>query len=72
MTQQLERAFAEASKLPENEQDFLASWLLAELQSEERWNRIFSGSADTLALLAEEALEEYEAGETTELDPEQL
>ena len=36
MTQLLERAFTEASKLPEPEQDAVASLLLAELESEQR------------------------------------
>ena len=43
MTQLLERAFTEASKLPEPEQDAVASLLLAELKSEQR--RILRESA---------------------------
>jgi hypothetical protein len=34
MTALLQQAFAEASKLPEAEQDALASWLLADLTQE--------------------------------------
>ena len=41
MTKRLQNAFAEASKLPEEEQDKLAQWLLVELASEERWDRAF-------------------------------
>jgi hypothetical protein len=33
MTELLEKAFAEAAKLPEQEQDSFASWLLEELAS---------------------------------------
>ena len=36
MTKQLEQAFMEASKLPPEEQNILAKWLLAELSSEKR------------------------------------
>ncbi len=72
MTQQLERAFAEAAKLPDEAQVGFAEWILAELQSELRWDRLFSESPDVLAMLAQEGIDEYEAGETEELDPEQI
>ncbi|MEP6663120.1 MAG: hypothetical protein ABJC04_05585 [Verrucomicrobiota bacterium] len=68
MTQLLERAFAEASKLPEPEQDAVASLFLAELQSEQRWTQTFTSSQNELARLADEALVEFEAGETLPLD----
>ena len=70
MTQLLERAFAEASKLPEPEQDSFASLLLAELDSERRWSQTFASTQDQLAGLADEALREFEAGETLPLDIE--
>jgi hypothetical protein len=68
MTQLLERAFTEASKLPESEQDAVASLLLAELESERRWAHSFASSQDELAKLADEALREFEAGETLPMD----
>jgi hypothetical protein len=37
MTEQLEKAFAEAAKLSDEEQDAIAAWLLEELASEGRW-----------------------------------
>jgi hypothetical protein len=70
MTQLLERAFAEASKLPETEQDSFASLLLAELDSERQWSMAFVSTQDKLAALADEALREFEAGETLPLDIE--
>ena len=70
MTQLLERAFAEASKLPEPEQDAVASVFLAELHSEQRWTQAFAGSQDELSQLADEALREFEAGETLPMNPE--
>ena len=72
MTTLLERAFAEASKLPTAEQDLLASRLLAELAAEDDFDRKIAGSTDKLALLAAEALAEHRAGLTEELDPDQL
>lgn len=65
MTQLLEQAFAAASKLPGQEQDAFASLLLAELDSERRWSASFAASQDQLSALADEALREYEAGETS-------
>jgi len=71
-TRQLEHAFDEASKLPEEEQKSLARWLLAELESERRWSELFARSSDALASLAREALREHSAGQTEELDPERI
>ena len=68
MTQLLERAFATASKLPDREQDAVATLLLAELESEHRWSESFAASQDQLALLADEALREFKAGETQPMD----
>jgi hypothetical protein len=68
MTQLLQRAFAEASKLPDPEQDAFASLLLAELESERRWTQSFAASQNQLAKMADEALAEFEAGETLPMD----
>ena len=56
MTTRLEQAFTEASKLSPKEQDALADWLLAELHSEEKWDRLFANSQEVLSKLASEAL----------------
>ncbi len=72
MTKLLERAFTEASKLPEGAQDELATQLLSELADQAKWDATFAASADTLAKLANEALEEYLAGRTEELGFDQL
>ena len=72
MTKLLEEAFAEASKLPEQEQDALAAAILEELASERRWDQAFANSADLLAQLADQALAEHRAGKTHVLDPERL
>ncbi len=55
MTQALAAAVASASRLPDEEQDVLASLLMAEMDSEERWNTLFSQSQGVLADFAEEA-----------------
>jgi len=72
MTKLLDKAFAEAAKLPEKEQDALARLLLQELESERRGNELFAGSHDFLSELAEEALAEHRSGRTWELNPDKL
>ena len=69
MTEMLEQAFAEASKLPEGDQNVLADWLLRELQSERSWSKLFGESQDMLERLAAEALAEHHEGKTEDLDP---
>ncbi len=70
MTHLLEKAFAEASRLPERDQDAIAEIVMAELASEERWRELFEESQDALAELAEEALAEHRAGKTKPLKDE--
>ena len=72
MTKLPEKAFGEAAKLPDDEQDALAQAVLAELASERRWDELFAGSTDVLSELAEEALAEHRAGRTKPLDPDRL
>lgn len=72
MTELLQRAISEASKLPEDEQDRLGEWLLAELEADRAWDQAFSQTADELAAMARQALDEHRRGLTKELDPEEL
>jgi hypothetical protein len=68
MTEKLQKAFAEAEKLSEAEQDRVAQWLLAELQDDRAWDETFANSADKLAALADEALDDHAQGRTKCLD----
>ena len=72
MTELLTKAMAEISKLPQQDQDAFAAWILDEIRAEHRWTRAFEGSQDTLAKLADEALQEHRNGKTTPLDPDRL
>ena len=72
MTALLEKAFAQAAKLPPAEQDVLAARLLAEIAAEDAFDQAIASSSDKLARLAEEALAEHRAGLTQDLDPEKL
>ena len=62
MHEQLERAVAEAVKLPEEEQAALGAWLMEELANERRWAESLVKSPDALKTLAEEARAERRAG----------
>jgi hypothetical protein len=68
----LQQALSELTKLPEAEQDAVGAWILAELESERRWDDLFARSADLLAEMADGAIREDEAGLTEPLDPEKL
>ncbi len=72
MTTLLQQAFTEAAKLSESEQEVLASRLLAELTTEDDFDRSIARSPDKLAALAREALAEHRAGQSEALDPERL
>ncbi len=72
MTELLEKAIARLKTLPPSEQDAIATIILEELEDEIRWDATFAGSQDILAQLAAEAMAEYRAGKTQELDPETL
>jgi hypothetical protein len=72
MTKSLQEAFEKASQLPPDEQEAFGAWMLQELDSEQRWDDVFSRSPDLLSKLADEALAEHRAGKTKPLDPETL
>ena len=72
MTKLLQQAFAEAQKLPDAEQELLASWLLAELAAENDFDQAIANSADKLTGLAADAIAEHRAGLSEDLDPERL
>ena len=71
-TRLLEQAFSEVAKLPEEEQELLAAWILEEVASERLWDKAFTDSADELAHLADEAAVEHREGRTQVLDPDRL
>ena len=74
MNQLLQRALDRAAELPQAEQDKFARFLLAELESEQRWAELFARpeSEDLLERLADEALAEHRAGRTRPLTLEVL
>lgn len=74
MTNLLQHAFRVASELPEEQQDMLAQVLLDEMESERKWDELFSRpeSEELLNRMAEETLADYEEGLTEPLNLEDL
>ncbi len=69
MTDLLKKALDAASRLPEDEQDAVAEWLLAELASDEGWGRRFAETQDdALSVLGREARAEHQRSEIEEMD----
>jgi hypothetical protein len=62
MTKALQKAFEVASRLPDREQDELATAILEEMAANERWEAAFAQSQQPLERLVKEALEEHRAG----------
>jgi hypothetical protein len=67
MTKLLEKAFKQAARLPETEQNALAKWVLEELEVERKWETAFAASEDVLDRLADEALDAHSKGKTKAL-----
>jgi hypothetical protein len=72
MTKSLQEAFTKASQLSPEEQEAFGAWMLHELDSEQRWDELFSRSPELLEKLAAEAIAEDDTGLTETLDPDNL
>jgi hypothetical protein len=63
----LDKALEQLQSLPPEEQDEMASQILAELADERAWRERFQEKRDVIRRMAQEALEEDERGETIPL-----
>jgi hypothetical protein len=70
----MEQAFEKARQLPEHDQEAIASIILQEIESEQRWDALFAQpqSADLLSRMADEALAAAKAGRARRLDVNEL
>ena len=68
MTKALEAVLREVARLPESAQDSLAAAIRAEIDAEALWDEQLASSTETLAELADKALDEHRAGRTRPLD----
>jgi hypothetical protein len=64
MNKLLERAVAELSRLPDDEQEAVASLIMEELAAGRGWDERFAKSEDKLAEMARRAKEQHARGET--------
>lgn len=73
MSELMEKAIQKARQLPESEQEALASIMLQEIESEQRWDELFARpeSAELLSRLADRALAGAQAGQARKLGPDQ-
>jgi hypothetical protein len=67
MTKLLEKAFSEAQKLPDHDQDVLASVIIEEMLAERKWDDAFANSQDRLDKLADEVERDITVGRTKPL-----
>lgn len=68
MTKLLVKALEKVSALPREEQDAIASQILAELEDEAAWAKQFGTERDKLRRRAEKARQEHGQGATRPLD----
>lgn len=68
MTGLLESVIRRVESLSCEEQDAIASLIMASLEDEESWERSFREGPAKLRSLAQEAVEEHRRGETRPLD----
>jgi hypothetical protein len=66
MTKSLEKAFAQASSLPEQAQEQLAEQLSEDIESELKWDQTLAGSQDLLEEMADKALRAQREGKTVQ------
>jgi hypothetical protein len=72
MTELLDRTITKLKTLSVEQQDAIAMMILEELEDEIQWNASFESSQGVLAKLAKDAMAEYHAGKTQELELETL
>ena len=70
MNAMLEKAVAEASRLPSEQQEAIAALIFEEIEDEKRWDATFASTPHVLEGLAAEAEAEHRRGLTLDLDPE--
>jgi hypothetical protein len=70
MSHLMEQAYQKVRELPEPDQEAIASIILHEIESEDRWAELFARpeSVDVLSRLADDALAEARSGRARRLD----
>jgi hypothetical protein len=68
MSTLLDKALEKVGALPQDEQDAIASQILASLAGEAAWKKRFIEKRDVIRRMAREAIEEDDRGETLPLN----
>ncbi len=68
MSSLLEKALEKVGTLPPEEQDAIATQILASLADEDAWQMRFAEKRDVIRRMAQQALDEDARGETLPLD----
>lgn len=68
MSSLLEKALEKVGALPPEEQDAIATQILASLADEDAWQMRFAEKRDVIRRMAQQALDEDARGETLPLD----
>lgn len=67
MTQLLNSAFEQISKLPEIEQNIFARFIIDEIESEKKWEQNFANNEDLVSMMADLAIKDFKENKCTEL-----
>lgn len=62
MSNLLDEAYAAAKELPEEDQEAIGAWLLAEIDADRKWDELFAQPSDAIERMADQALESYRLG----------
>jgi hypothetical protein len=72
MTQLLEKALAQVARLPDPEQDAIASLILDELADDRQWDEAFARSQEQLGRLADRVRQDIRAGRVRDVGIDEL
>ena len=72
MTQLLDKAIEEISKLSSNDQDTIATIILEEIIDEQKWDLAFSKSQEKLSKLADKVREDISKGKVRKMGFDEL
>jgi len=72
MSNLLDEAYAAAKELPEEDQEAIGAVLLAEIDTDRRWDELFAQPSEVIERMADQALEDQRLGKTLPLDPDTL
>ena len=64
MSNLLDEAYAGAKDLPEEDQEAIGAWLLAEIDADRKWDELFAQPSEVIERMADKAIEDHRRGRT--------